>query len=530
MTKKILMWSEAREKILEWMKAVAEVVVVTMWPKWRNVILEKPDWNPLITNDWVTIAREIELEWKFENMWAKLVIEAAMQTNSQAWDWTTTATLLTYEIAKEGLKYLKAWVNAVELKNWIKKASVLVIEELEKMSKKISSREEILWVANISAGNTEIWDIIADAMEKVGESGVISIEDWQTFGLELEVTEWMQIESGYISPYMVTNPEKMLSELEQVPVLITDKKINNMKEIIPIFEKLVASGKKDLVIIAEDVSGDALTGIVMNNLKWILNILAIKAPSIWENKKEILKDIAILTWANFVKEELWMKLENIVLEDLWWASKIISTKEKTTIINGFWNSENIALRVRQIKQTINESDSDFNKQEFIKRLAKLDSGVAVIKVWAASNTEMMELKLRIEDALNATRAATLEWIVAGWWIAFLRAKEVLEGVSFWNSDSDLWIEILKKTLGSATYRIAKNAWKNPSEIIEKILESDNKNFWYDASTDSFVDMLKEGIIDPTRVERVALEEAVSLAWMFLTTESAIVLNREKVEK
>ena len=527
MTKEILTWDKAREKILAWMKIVADVVTGTMWPKWRNVILEKMDWNPLITNDWVTIAREIELEDKFENMGAKMIIESALKTNMQAWDGTTTATLLTYEIAKEGLKYINSWVNAVRLKDWIKKASELVIQELEKNAKKISSREEIEQVWNISAGNNEIGGIIAEAMEQVGNNGIISVEEWQMFGLQVEITKWMEFDSGFISPYMVTNNKKMVCEMQNVPILITDKKISNMNDILPVLEKIIWEWKKDLVIIAEDISGDALTTVILNKLKWILNILAIKVPHFAENKKDFLQDLATLTWANVIKEDLSMKLENTSLEDLWDIWKIVSTQEKTTIIDAFWNEKELEDRVQELKNSIAESDSNFKKEELIKRLAKLDSWVAVIKVWAASEIEIKELKLRIEDALNATRAATFEWIVAWGWIAFLKARKILDNLDFWNSDENLWINILKQSLKSPLIQIAKNAWKDTEQILEKVEDSDNINFWYNAFADEFVDMLEVWIIDPAMVERVALEEAVSLAWMFLTTQSAVGIVKSK---
>ena len=522
MAKQILSWDTAREKILSWMKQVSDTVTTTMWPKWRNVILEKSFWAPQITNDWVTIAKEIELEWKFESLWAKLVIEAADKTNSQAWDWTTTATLLTYNIAREWLRYIKSWVNAVELKNWLKKASEEVIKELDKNSKKIASKSEIAQVATISAQNEEVWDIIAEAMEKVGNNWVISVEEWQTFGLEVEVTEWMEFENGYLSPYMVTDPEKMIAEIKNAPILVTDKKISNMKDLLPVLEQLMQSWKKDLVIIAEDVEWEALTTIILNKLKWVLNVLAIKAPWFGDNKKENLKDIAILTWANVISDELWMKLENVSLDDLWEASKIVSSKDKTTIIDWKWDKQEIAARVEQIKRAIDEADSDFTKKDLQKRLAKIDWWVAVIKVWAASEVEMKELKLRIEDALNATRAAVEEWIVAWGWTALLKASKVLDNLQLDNADQNLAISILKEALLWPIRKISENAWKDAWVIINKVEENENINYWYDAWKDEFVDMIEAWIIDPKKVERIALTEAVSLAWMFLTTEAAVV--------
>ena len=521
MAKQILFWDSAREKILWWMKTVADTVSVTMWPKWRNVILDKSFWAPQVTNDWVTIAKEIELEDKFANMWAELVKDAADRTNNEAWDGTTTATVLTYALAKEWMRYVKSWVNAVELKNGMREASEKVIEELSKNSKEISTKEEIAQVASISAQDNEVWYIIAEAMAKVGNNWVISVKEGQTFGLEVEVTEWMEFDQGYVSPYMVTNSEKMISEMKDAPILITDDKISNMKDLLPILEQLVQSGKKDLVIMAEDVEWEALTTIVLNRLKWVLNVLAIKNPWFGDTKKELLKDIAVLTWARVYEKDLGMKLENITLEDLGNADSVISTKDKTTIIWGKWNKEDIKTRINEIYAAIDNSDSDFDREKLHERLAKLDGWVAVIKVWAASEVEMKEKKLRIEDALNATRAAVSEWVVAWGWVALLKASKVLENIDLWNEDKNTWASIVRQALRYPITQIVTNAWKEGSVVVNEVEKNDNINYWYNAATDTYVDMLKEGIIDPKKVERVALQESVSLAWMFLTTESAI---------
>mgnify|MGYP001944412080 CR=1 FL=1 len=345
MTKIIQFGEEARSNMLAGMKTVADTVCITMWPKGRNVVLEKQYWVPLITNDWVTIAREIELEDKFENMWAQLIIDAADRTNSHAWDGTTTATLLTYAFAKEGMSHLKSWVNAVELKNGMILAAREVINELEKNSKQISSTEEITQVATISAQDSQVWEVIALAMEKVGNNGVISVTEGQTFGLEVEITEWMEFQNGYVSPYMVTNSEKMLAEITSAPILITDGKISQVSDILPFLEKLMQSGKKDLFILAEDIEGEALTAIILNNLKWVFNVIAVKNPWFWDNKKDILKDIAILTWAKVITSELGMKISESDLDVLWMADSISSTQEKTTIIWGKWNKWDIENRV-----------------------------------------------------------------------------------------------------------------------------------------------------------------------------------------
>ena len=505
---------------------VAKTVISTMWPKWRNVILDKMNGVPLVTNDWVTIAREIELEDRFENMGAGLVKNAAEKTNSLAGDGTTTATLLTYAIAKEGQKYLEKGVNAVELKNWLNKVGILINQELEKNSKKIENSEEIEQVATISAQDSEVGKIIADAMEKVGNTGVISIEEGQTFWLEVEITQWMEFSQGYISPYMISDSEKMLSIFKNTSILITDQKISATKDLLPILEQLMWEWIKELIIFAEDVEWEALQAIILNKLKWSLNILAIKNPGFGEDKKDILKDISILTGANIITSELGMKVENATLSDLWKAKTIISSKTRTTIIWWAWEKSEIENRVWEIAQAIELSDWII-KEKLQERLAKLDWWVAVIKVWAFSEIEMKEKKLRIEDALNATKAAIEEWIVAGGWIALLRIINSLEWISFWDKDQDLALKILKKVLKYPCQQIIKNAGKDSKKIIEEILESKNINFGYDTKNDKFVDMIETWIIDPTKVERIALEQAISLSWMFLTTESAIALPVKK---
>jgi len=525
--KNIIHWEKSREKMFAGIETVAKTVICTMWPKWRNVILDRMNWVPLITNDWVTIAREIELKNRFKNMGAGLVKNAAEKTNSLAGDWTTTSTLLTYAIAKEWQKYLKSGVNAVELKNWLNKVWTLINEELEKNSKKIESSEEIEQVATISAQDSEVGKIISLAMEKVGNTGVISIEEGQTFWLEVDITEGMEFDQGYISPYMISDSEKMLSIFKDAPILITDQKISNTKDLLPILEKLVAEWKKDLVIMAEDVEWEALTAIILNKMKWALNILAIKNPGFGEDKNDILKDISILTGANIITSDLGMKVENANLSDLWKAKTIVSSKTRTTIIWGDWDKEELENRIWEIIQAIDISENWIAKDKLQERLAKLDSWVAVIKVWAASEIEMKEKKLRIEDALNSTRAAIEEWVVAGWWIALLRIIESLEWISFKNPDQDLAIEILKKVLAYPAKQIIENAWKKSEEIIEKIIENSNINYWYDTAKDEFTDMISSWIIDPKKVERVALEQAISLAWMFLTTESSIALPVKK---
>lgn len=530
MAKQIKYWDELRAKMFAWIETVAKTVTLTMWPKWRNVILDKWYGIPQVTNDWVTIAREIELEDKFESLWAELVKEAASKTNELAWDGTTTATLLTYALAKEWLREIRTWINAIELKNGMRKAGSEVIKELDKISKKITTPEEIAQVASLSAQDSEVGNIIAKAMEKVGNNGVISVEEWQTFWLELEVTEWMEFEQWYISPYMVTNGEKMVSEFRDARILITDGKISSMKDIVPLLEQILGEGKKDLVIIADDIEAEALTTIILNKLKWVLNILGIKSPWFGDRKKEILKDIAILTGANIITSELGMKLENASLSDLGTAKTVVSQKWKTTIIGGGWKENDIKNRITEIKNQIEHTQSNYDKEKLQERLAKLDGWVAVIKVGAASEVEMKEKKLRIEDALNATRAAVEEWVVAWGWVALLKASKILESFDTGNIDQNIWVRIVRNALCYPLKQISENAWKESSVIVNEVLKNPDSNYWYDASKDEYVNMITSGIIDPKKVERVALEEAISLAGMFLTTESGVVEIPKKEEE
>lgn len=522
MTKEIKFSDELRGLMFDWIEAVAKAVIVTMWPKGRNVVLEREYGSPLITNDWVTIAREISLEWKFENMWAELVKEAASRTNDFAWDGTTTATLLTYALAKEWLKSIKSGLNAVEIKNWMKKASMLVSEELIRISKKIWTKEEIAQIAEISAQDREVWEIIAWAMEKVWNDWIITVEEGHTFWMSVEITEWMKFDSGYISPYMVTSSEKMTSEMRDAPILITDQKISNMKDLLPLLEEIVNSGRKDLTIIAEDIDGEALTTIILNRLKWVLNVLAIKAPWFADRKKEYLWDLAVLTWATLITKDLGFSLEHASIQHLWNADNIISTQKTTTIIGWKWDKSRINSRVEEIRNQIDLTDSSFEKDKHIERIARLTSGIAVVKVWAMSEVEMKEKKLRIEDALNATRAAINEWIVPWGWVALLKVSKILENIDFWNESQNIWAEIVRNALYYPIKQIVQNAWKNSEEITLKVLENESYNFGYDANNDCFVDMIESWIIDPVMVERVAVIEAVSLAWMFLTTEAWIV--------
>ena len=487
----------------------------------KKCYFSKGYWAPVVTNDWVTIAKEIELEDPLEAIGADLIKEAAENTNKIAWDWTTTATLLTWALIKEWLREVRSWINAVELKDWMLKAWYLVTEFLRVNATPVDTPEKIEQVATISSQDKNVWKIIANAMSKVWKDWIITVEEWQTFWLEVEITEWMQIDSWYISPYMINNSEKMEARIENSYILVTDQKINSLPDLLPVLEELASSWIRDLVIIAEDIESEALTWIILNKLKWALNILAIKTPWFWESKKEILKDIAVLTWADLILEELWLNLSDIRVSHLWRTRSIISTKNNTTIIWWEWNKDLINNRILEIKSEIELETSEYTRDTLTKRLAKLAWWIAVIKVWAATEVEMKEKKLRIEDALNSTRAATLEWVVAWGWTALIKASILLEEQFSTLSPEDIWARIVARALKYPVKKIADNAWKEWSVIANKVLSNPNINYWYDAWNDEYVDMLEAWIIDPTRVERAALENAISIAWMFLTTEAVI---------
>lgn len=529
MAKNITFWDDARLKMFAWVEKISKTVSATIWPKWRNVIFSKWYWTPQVTNDWVTIAKEIELEDKIENMWAELIKEAASKTNDIAWDWTTTATLLTYAMIKEWLREIRSWINAIELKNWMKKAWELVESELTKNAKMINTSDEIEQVATISAQDKEVWKIISEAMEKVGKNWVITVEEGQTFGLEVELTEWMKFDNGYISPYMITDWEKMEARINDAKILITDKKISSLKDILPLLEWLAGMWKRDLVIISEDIDWDALAWIILNKLKWVLNVLGIKAPGFWDKKKEMLKDLAVLTWATVITEELGYKLEHASLEHLGSAKWVVATKDNTTIVWWAWDKELIQRRVKEIQNQIENTKSEYESEKLKERLAKLAWWIAVIKVWAASEVEMKEKKLRIEDALNATKAAVEEWIVAGGWVALLKASKVLDNIDLWSKDQNIWVHIVARALSYPVKQIAENAGKEWAIVVDEIKRNSDINYWYDASQDEFKDMIKAWIVDPKKVARSAMENAISIAWMFLTTE-AVISEIPKEEK
>lgn len=523
MSKNIYFGDEARLKMFAGMEKIAKTVVATMGPKGRNVIFSKGFGTPQITNDGVTIAKEIELEDVMENMGAELIKEAATKTNDAAGDGTTTATLLTYALVKEGLREIRSGINAIELKNGMKKASSLVVDELSRISTPLDSHAEIEQVATISAQDASVGKIIASAMQQVGKNGVITVEEGRTFGLEVEITEGMKFENGYISPYMVSDAEKMEARVEDAAILITDKKITSLKDILNVLESLAANGRRELVIIAEDIEGEALTGLILNKLKGSLSVLGIKAPGFGDKKKEILKDLAILTGANFMSDEIGQKLENATMEDLGHAKTIVATKDFTTIIGGSGDSDAISHRVHELENELSRLESNYDREKLAERIAKLSGGIAVIKVGAASEVEMKEKKLRIEDALNATRAAVDEGIVAGGGVALLQASKILDDANL-NEEERVGANIVARALSYPVRQIADNAGKEGSVIVGKILENENPHYGYDAANDDYVDLVATGIIDPTKVERSALQNAISVAGMFLTTEAMIVEN------
>lgn len=521
MSKNIHFGDEARLKMFAGMEKVAKTVVSTMGPKGRNVIFSKSYGAPQVTNDGVTIAKEIELEDKIENMGAELIKEAASKTNDAAGDGTTTATLLTYAMAKEGLREIRSGINAIKLKNGMKKAGDLVVAELAKLSTPLNSQEEIEQVATISAQDPEVGRIIADAMERVGKDGVITVEEGKTFGLDVEVTEGMKFENGYISPYMITDGEKMEARINDAALLITDKKISSLKDILGVLEALAQSGRRELVIIADDIDGEALTGIILNKLKGALTVLGIKAPGFGDRKKEILKDLAILTGATLITEETGYKLEHASIEHLGHAKAVVSTKDATTLIGGGGDKHLIETRVLEIRRQIDATKSDYDKEKLAERVAKLAGGIAVIKVGAASEVEMKEKKLRIEDALNATKAAVEEGIVAGGGVALLKASAILQNTHLTDAEK-VGAEIVARALAYPVRQIADNAGKEGAVIVAEISKNTENNYGYDAGADEYKDLVKAGIIDPTKVERSALQNAISIAGMFLTTEALIV--------
>lgn len=511
----------ARSKILRGINQLADAVSATLGPQGRNVVIDRKFGSPLITKDGVTVAKEIELKDPYENMGAQLVREVASKTSDVAGDGTTTATVLARAIYREGLKHVTAGVSAIELKRGIDKAVEKVVEELKKISKPIEEKREIAEVGSISANNErEIGEIIAEAMDKVGKNGVITVEEAKSTQTELEVVEGMRFDRGYISPYFATNTEKMVAELEDPFIVITDKKISSMQEFLPLVEKIAKAGKPFLVI-AEEVEGEALATLVVNKIRGTISCVAVKAPGFGDRRKEMLKDIAILTGGTVISEETGMKLETADLSMLGRAKKIVVDKENTTIIDGAGKKEDIQGRIKQIDAQIEQSTSEYDKEKLRERKAKLAGGVAVIKVGAATETELKEKKARVEDALNATKAAVEEGIVPGGGTALLKCETALKDLKLENEDQNIGASIILKVLEEPIRAIAKNAGFEGSIIVNKIKENPSKSFGFDARKGEFVDMLKAGIIDPTKVERIALQNAASVAGLMLTTEALI---------
>ncbi len=527
MAKQIKFDEEARRQLKKGVDKLANTVKVTIGPKGRNVVLDKGFGSPEITNDGVTIAKEIELENKFENIGASLVREAAEKTNDSAGDGTTTATILTQAIVTEGFKNVTAGANPLSIKRGIEKGVKAVIEELKKISKDVSGKAEIAQVATISAEDSEVGDLIAEAIQTVGNNGVITVEESQTFGLSKDVVKGMRFDKGYISPYMITNAEKMQAEYEDPYILITDKKISSIQEILPLLENITKSGKKDIILIAEDVDGDALTTLIVNKLRGTFNALAVKAPGFGDRRKEMLEDIAILTGGQVISEELGLKLENTEIKMLGRARKIISDKESTTIVEGKGNKADIEARVNQIKTELNNSDSDFDKEKLKERLAKLAGGVAIIKVGAATESEQKYKQAKIEDALNATRAATDEGIVPGGGVALIRALSGFDNVKV-SGEQKIGINILRRALEEPLRQIAANAGQDGAVVVDEV-KKNKGGYGYNAAKNKYQDLFEIGIIDPTKVTRSALENAASAAAMLLTTEAVVTDLPDKKE-
>lgn len=526
MAKKIIYGEDARKALQKGVDAVANTVKITLGPKGRNVVLSKQYSSPLITNDGVTIAKEIELSDPFENMGAQLLKEVSIKTNDVAGDGTTTSSLLAQEIITEGMKSCKNGANPIILKKGIFKATEVVTNKLKEISKQVSTKKEIEQVATISAGDETVGKLVADAMEIVGKDGVISIEESKTLDTTLKIVEGMQFDKGYASSYMATNMDKMEAVYEDARILVTDKKISNLQEILPLLEKVVNQGLK-LVIIADDIEGEALATLVLNKIRGVFNCLAIKAPAFGDRRKAMLQDIAILTGATLISEEIGLNLTDAQIEHLGRAKVVKATKDETTIIEGYGDKQKLQERIESIRNQISLTESDYDKEKLQERLAKLSGGVAVINVGAATEVEMKEKKLRLEDALSATKAATLEGVVSGGGIALLSAIEpVKELISTLSGDEKIGAEIILKTLTSPLLQICKNAGVDGDEVLKNVLEKNKGkkvfDIGYDALNGVYENMIESGIIDPTKVTRSALQNASSVSATLLTTESLVV--------
>jgi chaperonin GroEL len=511
---------DARHKLLEGVNILANAVKATLGPKGRNVVLERSFGAPTITKDGVSVAKEIELKDKFQNMGAQMVKEVASKTSDVAGDGTTTATVLAQAIVREGMKYVAAGMNAMDLKRGVDKAVEAVVDEVKRISKPTTTSKEIAQVGAISANADEqIGKIIADAMDKVGKEGVITVEDGKSLQNELEVVEGMQFDRGYLSPYFINNPEKQMAVLEDTYILLHDKKVSSIRDLLPLLEQVAKAGKP-LLIIAEDVEGEALATLVVNNLRGILKTAAVKAPGFGDRRKAMLEDIAILAGGTVIAEELGLTLEKATLKDLGRAKRIEVGKEETTIIDGAGDSKGIEARVKSIRQQIEEATSDYDKEKLQERVAKLAGGVAVIKVGAATEVEMKEKKARVEDALHATRAAVEEGIVAGGGVALLRARKALDKLKGANHDQDAGIKIVHRALEEPLRAIVANAGEEPSVVLNKVVEGKG-NYGFNAQTEEYGDLVEMGVVDPTKVTRIALQNAASVAGLLLTTDVGV---------
>lgn len=521
--------SDARERMLRGVDILADTVKVTLGPKGRNVVFSKSFGAPRITKDGVTVAKEIELADPFENMGAQMVREVASKTNDTAGDGTTTSTVLAQAIVREGVRALAGGMNPMGLKRGVDKAVVAVVDSLKKRSKKVSTNGEIAQVATISAnGDTSIGEIIAKAMEKVGNEGVITVEEAKSFDTELEVVEGMQFDRGYISPYFVTNSEKMLCELENPYIMIHEKKLSTLQPLLPVLESVVQSGRP-LLIIAEDVEGEVLATLVVNKLRGGLKVAAVKAPGFGDRRKAMLEDIAILTNAQVISEEMGHKLENVNITMLGSAKRVRISKDDTTIVDGSGDKVNIQARCNQIRQQIEEATSDYDREKLQERLAKLSGGVAVIRVGGATEVEVKEKKDRVDDALHATRAAVEEGIIAGGGCALLYSLSALDAIKPENDEERVGVDIIRRALVTPARQIVSNAGVDGSIVVGKLLESKDTNYGYNAQTNEYGDMFKQGIVDPTKVVRTALQDAASIAGLLITTEAMVAERPEKKE-
>ncbi|MGE5263862.1 MAG: chaperonin GroEL [Acidobacteriota bacterium] len=531
MPKQIAFSEDARRHLKTGVDTIADAVKTTLGPKGRNVALDKKYGAPTITHDGVTVAKELELENSYDNMGAQLLKEAATKTNDVAGDGTTTATVLAQIIVTEGLKNIAAGANAMLLKRGIEKGTAVLVEEIKKMAKQVKGKDDIAHIAANSAADPEIGTLLADVMDKVGKDGVITVEESKTgLAFETEYVEGMQIDRGYITPYFVTNPERMEAVLENVSILLTDKKISAHTDIVPLLEKLVQMGKRELVIVAEDVDGEALATLVLNKLRGLVNVLAVKAPGFGDRRKEMLRDMAILTGAQVITEEMGRKLETAQIADLGQARKVISTKDDTTFIEGAGSDKEIKGRINEIKAQIDKTTSDYDKEKLQERLAKLTGGVAVIRVGAATETELKEKKHRVEDALSATRAAVEEGVVPGGAVVFLNVIPALDKVGG-TGDYATGVQILRRALEEPLRQLAENAGHDGAVVVEDVRrlqrEQNNPNIGFEVMSEEYGDMLEKGIIDPAKVVRSALENAASIAAMILTTEALVTDLPEK---